>query len=85
MAFPYNRTPVLRENMLVYPQDIGDENYVRQDFEEDNFVRQTRQLNKTSTITDDDDSSCYVQTCDQTISGRQLSYSRFGLNFSIKL
>jgi hypothetical protein len=65
--------------LLVYPQDIGDENYVRQDFEEDNFVRQTRQLNKTTTITDDDDSSCYVQTCDQTISGRQLSYSRFGL------
>ena len=66
--------------LIVYPQDYDTDNVVRQDSEDANFVRQTRQLNQTTTVPQDD-SSCYVQTCDQTITGRQLSYSRFLLCF----
>jgi hypothetical protein len=62
-------------------QNLNDDNFVRQDFNGDNFVRQTRQLNQTLTTVQEDDNSCYVQTCDQTITGRQLSYSRLLLYF----
>jgi len=63
-------------------QNLNDDNFVRQDLNGDNFVRQTRQLNQTLTTVQENDNSCYVQTCDQTITGRQLSYNRLLLYFT---